>query len=152
MKKMMKKAGLLLALAVGFVLGARSGQKPYEMFKAQVRRFIGQPRIQAGNSRAIESVEVIHVTVQDVDEIGSEGTDLLAATASAYDRLMTEKSKAVADVVLESVNDDDGDVKEIIEELGTSTREAGESEMPQMPAAKSAATEQVSDSGDGQAH
>jgi hypothetical protein len=108
MKKTMKKVGLLLALAVGFVLGSRSRRKPHEMFETQQRGFAGRPRIQTGQSRATESVEVIELRVQEVEEILFDAIDPVVATASAYDRMMTEKAKEVADFATIRARDDDG--------------------------------------------
>jgi hypothetical protein len=51
-----KKLTLLIALGVGYVLGARAGRGRYEQIADGARRFAGNPKVQAAASKAQETV------------------------------------------------------------------------------------------------
>ena len=53
---MIKKLTLLLALGLGYVLGARAGRERYEQIADGARRFAGNPKVQAAASKAQETV------------------------------------------------------------------------------------------------
>lgn len=51
-----KKLSLLVAVAIGYVLGARAGRARYEQIAGLASRIKGDPRVQAAASKAQETV------------------------------------------------------------------------------------------------
>ena len=51
-----KKLSLLVAAAIGYVLGARAGRARYEQIAAMAARVRGNPTVQAAASKAQETV------------------------------------------------------------------------------------------------
>ena len=64
-----KKLSLLLAAAIGYVLGARAGRARYEQIAAMASRVKGNPTVQAAASKAQDTVAqqapVVAATVKD---------------------------------------------------------------------------------------
>lgn len=74
----MKKLFLFLGVAVGFVLGSRSGRAPYERLEAQVRQLVGRPEVQGAVDAAFDkATDLTDTAVSEVKERASH----VAATA-----------------------------------------------------------------------
>jgi hypothetical protein len=54
---MLKKLSLLIAFAVGYVLGARAGQQRYEQIKKAAFRFKEDPRVRSAASTVTETAK-----------------------------------------------------------------------------------------------
>jgi hypothetical protein len=78
-KHPIKKLTLLIALGVGYVLGARAGRERYEQIADGARRFAGNPKVQAAAGKAQETVAqqapVVASAVKDkvTDTFGHDG-------------------------------------------------------------------------------
>jgi len=70
----MRRLSFVLGLAVGFVLGSRSGSAPYEQIVSTVRSIARQPEVHdtvedakaAATARAAEAVAKVHEAIEDV--------------------------------------------------------------------------------------
>jgi|tagenome__1003787_1003787.scaffolds.fasta_scaffold17421089_1 hypothetical protein len=54
---MMGKAGLIVGLAAGYVLGTRDGRERYEQLKAQATRLVNDPRVKDKAASAQRAVK-----------------------------------------------------------------------------------------------
>ena len=76
--KAMKKIGVVAAGAAGFVLGSRSGRKPYESLERTARRFAKRPGVpEAKVSAAVDTAsEKAHAATSSLEEkFASTGFD-----------------------------------------------------------------------------
>lgn len=73
----MKKRYVLLAgLAIGFVLGSRSGRQTYDKLKSEAERVWNSPDIQAGVHKAADTArEQGSEVVEKLEETVREGVD-----------------------------------------------------------------------------
>jgi len=70
----MRRLSFLLGLAVGFVLGSKSGSAPYEQIVSKLRSIAHQPEVHdtvedakvAARARATEAVVKVHEAIEDV--------------------------------------------------------------------------------------
>lgn len=71
----MRRLSFLLGLAVGFVLGSKSGSAPYEQLVCKVRSIAHQPEVHdtieeakaAATTHATEAVAKVHEAIEGVD-------------------------------------------------------------------------------------
>ena len=85
----MKKFTFLIGIAVGFVLGSRTGRGPYEQLEYAVRQMMNQPKVQDALRSAADSAESVRDTALDRT---SEAIDDISRTAN---RTMDETSKRI---------------------------------------------------------
>jgi biopolymer transport protein ExbB/TolQ len=83
----MKKFTFLIGMAVGFVLGSRTGRGPYERLEDAVRQVMNQPKVQSTLQSAADSAESVRDTALDRT---SEAIDDVSRAAN---RTMDEASK-----------------------------------------------------------
>lgn len=82
-KHPVKKLTLLIAFAIGYVLGARAGRGRYEQIADGARRFAGNPKVQAAAEKAQETV------AQQAPVVASAVKDKAAAAASTVQEKVT---------------------------------------------------------------
>lgn len=85
----MKKFTFLVGIAVGFVLGSRTGRGPYEQLEDTVRQMMNQPKVQSTLQSAAESAESVRDTALD------RTSDAIDDVSRAANRAMDETSKRV---------------------------------------------------------
>lgn len=80
----MKKRYVLLAgLAIGFVLGSRSGRQTYDKLKSEAERVWNSPDIQAGVHKAADTArEQGSEVVEKLEETVREGVDKVRGSGS----------------------------------------------------------------------
>jgi hypothetical protein len=71
----MKKTQILVAGAIGYVLGARAGRERYEQIRSGARQLARNPRVQAAKGRATDVAkekagEAAHAAADKVRQIG----------------------------------------------------------------------------------
>ncbi len=70
--------------AVGFLLGSRSGRRPYEQFESRVRQWSGHPKVQQVADQVGESAgQVADQVTESTRQVGDAAAD---AAATAADR------------------------------------------------------------------
>jgi hypothetical protein len=84
---MMGKAGLVLGLATGYVLGARDGRGRYEQIKTQAERLWNDPKVQQTAAAAQDfakqkAPQVTDKIAQVTDKASGSGTGSGAGTGS----------------------------------------------------------------------
>jgi hypothetical protein len=83
----MKKTPLLVAAAVGYVLGARAGRERYEQIKAGAQKLARDPRVQAAGHKAQDAVttQAAHAAEVAKDKVSD-------AASTAADKVRRETS------------------------------------------------------------
>jgi hypothetical protein len=83
----MRKTGLLLGLAAGYVLGARAGRERYQQIVESYNNFMGNPKVQdtmsTVQSQATSLAETAKEKVSSAKSDDSDSTDM--SGDSAYD-------------------------------------------------------------------
>lgn len=75
----MKKIPLLIAGAVGYVLGSKAGRGRYEQIKSQAQKVAENPRVQAATHKAQETVAHQAATAADAAKDKVTGVATAAA-------------------------------------------------------------------------
>ncbi|MDP3890352.1 hypothetical protein [Nocardioides sp.] len=83
----MKKTPLLIAGAVGYVLGSKAGRGRYEQIKSGAQKVAENPRVQAATHKAQETVTTQAAAAADVAKDKVSG-----ATTAAADKVRQEAS------------------------------------------------------------
>ena len=83
-KHPIKKLSLLLAIGIGYVLGARAGRARYEQIVTGARRFAGNPTVQAAATKAQDTV------AQQAPVVASAVKDKAASAASTVQDKVTD--------------------------------------------------------------
>jgi hypothetical protein len=81
----MRKLSLLIAFAVGYVLGAQAGRQRYEQIKSAAFRVKDNPRVQSAASTVTETVkEQAPVAAQTVGQKVTQAAGVAASAAAAH--------------------------------------------------------------------
>jgi hypothetical protein len=83
----MKKTQLLVAGAVGYVLGTRAGRERYEQIKTGAKKLAGDPRVQSATHKAQDAVaaQAAHAAEMAKDKVSD-------AASTAADKVRREAS------------------------------------------------------------
>jgi hypothetical protein len=92
----MKKVLLLLAGAVGFVLGSRAGRGPYEQMEGWARQVAKRPQVhQVTDQLAATASQVGDTTARTVSSVADQGASAVTqATQSAGDAVTRNIDRA----------------------------------------------------------
>jgi hypothetical protein len=82
----MRKTGLVLGLAAGYVLGARAGRERYDQIMEAYSNFMGNPKVQDTMSSVQDQASHLAETAKEKVSGAKSGSDSdMSGSDSAYD-------------------------------------------------------------------
>ena len=94
----MRKTGLLLGLAAGYVLGARAGRERYQEIVDAYNNFMGNPKVQDTMSSVQSQATTLAETAKEkvTGAVGDDSSSDASSSDAAYDVVEMPDSMAQA--------------------------------------------------------